>query len=220
MLKAVLFDLDGTLIPMNEKQFTEYYFGLLLKRFVPLGYDKDDLVKTVWNGTGAMLKNDGKETNETVFWRVFTDRYGRDKSADKAVFDDFYVTDFKKAKVMCGENPDARMIIDYVKSKGLKVILASNPVFPICGLLTRAGFTGLNKDDFDYVTGYENSHYAKPNPKYLEEILKVNGLEKDEVLYFGNSETDDIAPAKAVGVNYFHVTDKCLKLSDVTSIIK
>lgn len=67
MLKAVLFDLDGTLIPMNEKQFTEYYFGLLLKRFVPLGYDKDDLVKTVWNGTGAMLKNDGKETNETVF---------------------------------------------------------------------------------------------------------------------------------------------------------
>ena len=220
MLKAVLFDLDGTLIPMNEKQFTEYYFGLLLKRFVPLGYDKDDLVKTVWNGTGAMLKNDGKETNETVFCRVFTDRYGRTKSADKAVFDDCYVTDFKKAKVMCGENPDARKIIDYVKSIGLKVILASNPVFPICGLLTRAGFTGLNKDDFDYVTGYENSHYAKPNPKYLEEILKVNGLEKDEVLYFGNSETDDIAPAKAVGVNYFHVTDKCLKLSDVTSIIE
>lgn len=220
MLKAVLFDLDGTLIPMDEKRFTEYYFGLLLKRFVPLGYDKDDLVKTVWNGTGAMLKNDGKATNETVFWRVFTDRYGKDKSADKAVFDDFYVTDFKKAKVACGENPDARKIIDYVKSKCLKVILASNPVFPICGLLTRAGFTGLNKDDFDYVTGYENSHYAKPNPKYLEEILEVNGLEKDEVLYFGNSETDDIAPAKAVGINYFHVTDKCLKLFDVTSIIK
>lgn len=220
MLKAILFDLDGTLIPMNEKEFTEYYFGLLLKRFIPLGYDKDELVKTVWKGTGAMIANDGKDTNETVFWRVFTDKFGKDKLSDKAVFDDFYVTDFKKAKVACGENEDARKIIDYVKSKGLKVILASNPVFPVCGLLTRAGFTGLIKEDFDYVTGYENSHYAKPNPKYLEEILKVNGLEKDEVLYFGNSETDDIAPAKAVGINYFHVTDKCLKLSDVTSVIK
>lgn len=29
MLKAVLFDLDGTLLPMDEKEFTEYYFGLL-----------------------------------------------------------------------------------------------------------------------------------------------------------------------------------------------
>ena len=86
--------------------------------------------------------------------------------------------------------------------------------------MTRAGFVGLGEIDFDYVTGYENSHYAKPNPKYIEETLKVNGFEKDEVLYFGNSETDDIAPAKAVGVNYFHVTDKCLKLSDVTSIIE
>lgn len=64
MLKAVLFDLDGTLLPMDEQEFTKGYFGLLCRHLAPLGYDKDLLIKTVWDGTKLMLKNDGSKTNE------------------------------------------------------------------------------------------------------------------------------------------------------------
>ena len=44
-LKAVLFDLDGTLLPMDLGKFLEAYFALLSKRLVPHGYDPIKLVK-------------------------------------------------------------------------------------------------------------------------------------------------------------------------------
>lgn len=38
MIKAILFDLDGTVLPMNEEEFTKGYFGLLCKKLVSYGY--------------------------------------------------------------------------------------------------------------------------------------------------------------------------------------
>jgi FMN phosphatase YigB (HAD superfamily) len=37
-LKAVLFDLDGTLLPMDMDKFIKTYFGGLAKRMAPFGY--------------------------------------------------------------------------------------------------------------------------------------------------------------------------------------
>lgn len=226
MIKAVLFDLDGTLLPMNEDEFTERYFGLLCKKLMPLGYDKDELVKTIWAGTKAMIKNDGTKTNEEVFWNVFVGVYGEGKIKDKALFDEFYLNEFKQSKMFCGENPLARETIDFVKSKGLKLILASNPVFPRNGMITRLGFVGLDADDFDYITGYENSHYTKPNPKYFEEILKNYNLKANEVVMFGNSENEDYLPASAVGIKAYLVGDVSdyknnkLKFEDIKEVLK
>ena len=59
MIKAVFFDLDGTLLPMNEDEFVKYYFGFLCQKVAHLGYDKEELVKVIWAGTKAMIKNDG-----------------------------------------------------------------------------------------------------------------------------------------------------------------
>ena len=68
MLKAILFDLDGTLLPMDENTFVQTYFSLLCKKFVPLGYPKEEFVNAIWAGTKAMIKNNGGKTNEQVFW--------------------------------------------------------------------------------------------------------------------------------------------------------
>ena len=38
-ITTVLFDLDGTLLPMELEQFTNTYFGLLAKKAAPFGYD-------------------------------------------------------------------------------------------------------------------------------------------------------------------------------------
>ena len=71
MLKAVLFDLDGTLLPMEQEVFVKYYFGGLCKKLVPLGFDANELVKNIWAGTKAMITNNGSQTNEEVFWNYF-----------------------------------------------------------------------------------------------------------------------------------------------------
>ena len=82
MLKAVFFDLDGTLLPLNEEEFTKIYFGLLSKRMIPLGYEPEELISVIWAGTKAMYKNDGIKTNEEVFWDVFKSHYGIEKMKD------------------------------------------------------------------------------------------------------------------------------------------
>ena len=58
---AILFDLDGTLLPMDNDLFIKTYLGLLVKKMAPSGYDKDLLVASLWKGTGARIKNDGSK---------------------------------------------------------------------------------------------------------------------------------------------------------------
>ena len=67
MIKTVLFDLDGTLLPMDQDTFTNAYFKELAKKMAPFGYNPDELVKGVWKVTGAMVRNDGTKTNEEAF---------------------------------------------------------------------------------------------------------------------------------------------------------
>ena len=66
---TVLFDLDGTLLPFRQEDFVHDYFGRLVQKAMPLGFDKDTLVKAVWAGTGAMVENDGSKSNCQAFWR-------------------------------------------------------------------------------------------------------------------------------------------------------
>ena len=63
-IKAVLFDLDGTLLPMDQDEFIKTYMSRLAKYMAPYVYDPDLLLKGLWMGTGAMVKNDGRKTNE------------------------------------------------------------------------------------------------------------------------------------------------------------
>ena len=71
MIKHVLFDLDGTLLPMDQNQFVKYYMPLLAKRFVKYGMEPKALIGTIWKGVEAMVLNDGSMTNEDAFWKCF-----------------------------------------------------------------------------------------------------------------------------------------------------
>ena len=75
-ITTVLFDLDGTLLPMDQDVFAKYYFGLLAARLAPYGYQPEALIAAIWAGTAAMVKNDGTITNEQAFWNDFASRYG------------------------------------------------------------------------------------------------------------------------------------------------
>ena len=67
-LTTVLFDLDGTLLPMDNDEFTKGYFKLLAQKMGPYGYEAGQLVDSIWAGTAAMVRNDGTQSNEAAFW--------------------------------------------------------------------------------------------------------------------------------------------------------
>lgn len=97
-LTTVLFDLDGTLLPMDQDKFTKGYFTLLTQKMSAYGYDAKELIDTVWKGTAAMIKNDGSITNEAAFWKVFVMQYGEKAITDQEHFNSFYREEFQAAK--------------------------------------------------------------------------------------------------------------------------
>lgn len=207
-LKMVLFDLDGTLLPMNQDEFVKSYFGLLAKKMINYGYNPDKLIDGVWKGTGAMVKNDGSRTNETAFWDTFSKLVKEDALKDLPVFEEFYRVDFQNAKSVCGVNPEAVRAVRAIKDMGLRTVLATNPIFPSIATESRIKWAGLNPDDFEKYTSYENSHFSKPNPKYFAEVIKDLGVEPCECLMVGNDLGED-TPAESLGMKVFIITD-CL----------
>ncbi len=232
MLKAIFFDLDGTLLPMNEDEFTRLYFDLISEKVKLLGYEKEKLIACIWQGTKLMYKNDSDKTNEEVFWKYFTEVYGIDKLKDKVIFDDFYLNEFKQTEKICGKNPFAQSIIKYAKKIVEKVILTTNPIFPLNGIKTRMEMVGLKSDDFDYITSYENSYHCKPSPKYFQDVLTKFDLKSDEVILFGNNDIEDYLCAKEIGIKCYLVGENLIlhkelglmppiiKLTEVNDIIK
>lgn len=202
MVKAIFFDLDGTLLPMDEKEFTKGYFGLLYKTVKDKGYeDLDKMVSTIWGGTKCMMLNDGSKTNEKAFWDYFVSVYGEDRLKDKPLFDAFYENGFHASKAFCKENPLAKDIVSFARKHFDKVILSTNPIFPYVGTKTRLSFIGLTPEDFDFVTTYENSSYSKPNPEYFRFLLEKFHLKPEEVHLFGNNTHEDGDCAKACGID-------------------
>lgn len=208
MIKAVLFDLDGTLLPMDQDVFTKAYFKALAKKLLPLGYEPQKLVRSMWNGMKAMSMNDGNQTNEAVFWKSFKEDYGDDVIKDKDTFDDFYRSEFQNVQSVCGVNADVKDAVRKIKSMGLRTITATLPVFPLYAIESRIRWAGLVPEDFEYITSYENSYHTKPNIAYYQDIAKIINCRPEECLMVGNNVDEDMI-AENIGMNVFLVPD-CL----------
>lgn len=153
--KTVLFDLDGTLLPMDQDAFTKGYFALLVQKLAPHGYDPAALVDNIWAGTAVMVANDGTRTNEEAFWSKLVHIYGEKVRQDIPLFDAFYREEFQQAKAFCGQNPKAREVVAACKKAGYPVVLATNPIFPAVATESRIRWAGLEPEDFTwYTTSY------------------------------------------------------------------
>ncbi|MDO4323880.1 MAG: HAD family hydrolase [Lachnospiraceae bacterium] len=208
MITTILFDLDGTLLPMDQDIFVQSYFRELTKKLIPLGYEPDKLIKTIWAGTAAMVQNNGACPNEDAFWNLFRQVYGEAALKDKPVFEEFYSVEFQKAADSCGFNSNSKKTVEELKKAGYRVVLATNPIFPAVATESRIRWAGLEPSDFELYTTYENSRYCKPNPAYYTEILQKIGCRPEECLMVGNDVTEDMV-AQSLEMSVFLLTD-CL----------
>lgn len=212
-ITTILFDLDGTLLPMDQDVFVEEYLKLLAKKFAGHGYDPEALPGNIWAGVKAMTTNTGEYNNEEAFWRTFDAIYGEGVRKDIPLFEEYYKNEFQQVQNVCGFNPQAAELIHYVKEKGLRTILATNPLFPIVATASRIRWAGLEKEDFELVTTYENSKHCKPNPDYYRDILNQIGAEPEECLMVGNDVSEDMV-AGLLGMKVFLLTDCLINKED------
>ena len=217
-VKMVLFDLDGTLLPMDQDVFVRAYFGLLAKKLAPHGYDADKLINAIWGGTAAMVKNNGDATNETVFWNFFAEIFGETCRDDEPVFDAYYRNEFQAVQASCGFDKRASEAVKLLKDKGIRVALATNPIFPAVATESRIRWAGLDRNDFELVTTYENARHCKPNPDYYRDVLQEMHLAPEDCVMVGNDVGEDMIAA-TLGMQTFLLTDCIInkKNADITA---
>lgn len=208
MYKDIFFDLDGTLLGMDEEKFLHLYFKYLLG----FAY-KNNLVNLsvdlIEEGTAAMVLNDGSKTNEEMFWEILNNKVGYNKENHAPLFDKFYLNDFEFVKESCYLKKEAKEIIDTLISKGYNLYLTTNPIFPKIATFQRIKWAGLNKNDFRIVTTYENCHYSKPNLKYYQEVIDKFKLNNNEILMIGNDVLEDGIIQK-LNIDCYLVTDSLI----------
>ncbi len=197
MIKAVLFDLDGTLVnslkdlavstnfalkkfgfPVHETEKYKYFVGdgmlKLIERVLPENNREEDTVKKVFE----------------VFWNHYAEHYLDNTLAYDGIHN----------------------LIDDFKNKGLKVAVISNKADQMAKIVTDKIFG----DIFDFVTGKREGYPTKPDPTLTLEVIKELGVEPNECVFVGDSGMD-MATAKnsgcvAFGVLWgFRTADELLK---------
>lgn len=208
-ITTVLFDLDGTLIRMDQDEFIRLYFVAILDKLCRLGHDKALMKEALEGAVVASIRNDGAMTNEARFWQAFDDISGGLAESVRPEIDSFYKVEFSSViEVTCEAYQRVHEVLDLVRKKGLRPILATNPLFPMIATHARIRLGGMSPDDFEYITAYENSSFCKPNPAYFTELLSKLGISAEECVMIGNDTRDDFS-AHALGIPVFVLTE-CL----------
>lgn len=210
MITTILFDLDGTLLPVDMNIFIpEYLKGLSLK-FKDY-FEPKELSKLVLECTKKMiLSTDKDKTNSEVFFENFYTKTTNTEELLTPIFEDFYENDFLKLKGLTNANKSIQESVRVLKDKGYELVVATNPVFPRKAITNRIEWAGFNEEDFSFITSFENMHFCKPNKEYYKEILDYIGKNPKECIMVGNDVEEDMV-AKEIGVQTFLIEDNIIK---------
>lgn len=208
MIKAVLLDLDNTLLGNADYVFVPAYLQCIdLYVQTTLGYNNISkaLVKTVQ----AIPNRNRPPYLPNIDFILASLAHDTGLSLDtlSQTFASFYGEAYSQLR-QCTEPIDvAPHIIQHLRELDLSVVIATNPLYPETAVYQRMAWAGLpdEPDTYALVTSANNMHFAKPNPAYFAEILARVGIEPDEAVMVGDNPLNDIAPAAAIGIHTFQV---------------
>ncbi len=207
-IDTVLFDLDGSLLPMDQDAFVRLYMGALGRTFAEEGFEPKKLASSVWKGVQAMVENDGSMSNRDRFWKEFSGAMEQEMADREPHFVKFYENQFGESKASTAVQPLAAEVVRLFKDKGYTVVLATNPLFPTVATYRRMRWAGLSPEDFHLVTTYEEERYCKPNLKYYMSILERLKKKPEQCMMVGNDVDEDMC-AVSTGMSGYLLID-CL----------
>lgn len=205
-IKAVLLDLDDTLLINDMETFSPHYYRALMNKMrsvCPPGA----FVEALNNGVRAMVHNDGRQgTNAEVFGREFYRRLGRDPQEIEPILLEFYANEFEELAQHTEPDPVARRLVQLLQERGYQIAIATQPLFPRIAIEARLRWAGVGVDEFRYdmITSYENMRACKPHTAYFEAVLQQLGRRAPEALMVGDSLEADM-PARRMGLYTFWV---------------
>jgi len=190
--RAVLFDLDGTLLDANMDIFLPHYFQALAA-WVAHIMPPERFTPHLMRASRAMVENDGRDTNEAVFAQRFYPLAGHTRAEMEPVFQDFYANEFPKLRHHTRRKPAARVVVQTAFDRGCDVVVATNPLFPAAAVQQRLEWAGVADFPYRLVTTYENCRASKPNLLYYQHICETLGRAPQDCLVVGDEDMDMVA---------------------------
>ena len=215
--KAVFFDLDGTLTPLDQDEFLRRYFVSLEAFAVRYSLDGSRFSTSLNKGVKAMITGPTDVTNDKKFWDCFMQDYGDVEKSREEIEDllqRFYEVDFGTLGRGVVPNPDAAYVVKTLQDKGYKLFLTTMPLFPLIAVEWRMKWGGIDPALFSRITTYDNSYTAKPNLEYYRQNIELAGCAPEEILMVGNNAREDMA-ATQLGCDGYLVTDGLLNPENV-----
>lgn len=209
MFKAVLFDLDATLLNIDMDYFLKKYFQKMMVMVAEWGLKSPDkFVQKVLKSTDVMIADlNPNTTNEEAFMTdFFTDGRYSDHQSVQAFLNHFYEAGFPELAQYCQPFQGIPEMMARLMDKGFKVVIATNAVFPMTALEQRMSWAGIGSLNYDLITSFEIMHFCKPHPQYYREITEMIKVDPADCLMVGNDMGEDL-PAAGIGMKTFLVED-------------
>lgn len=204
-VQAVLFDLDGTLLPVDTDAFNEVYIpDVAAYMQAELGIPNAPALIAQGLRETAALHPD--RTNQQAFFEPFRAVVGLSVEGFEAALAPYYQTRYTRFKAMCGLEPRAAEALRLCKSKGFQTAVATNPFFPRFVLQMRAEWAGVGPDLYDLITDYAHHNFVKPHTEYYREVAEQLGVPAAACVMVGNDAREDLIAART-GMRTFYLTD-------------
>ncbi|HEX7594239.1 MAG TPA: HAD family hydrolase [Anaerolineae bacterium] len=215
MPKAILFDMDGTLIDDSMDTFLPPYFAAITKKLAHL-VPPERFIAQLQASTRAMVaSSDPTRTMAETFAADFFPKIGLPRETLMPLFDDFYAREYPQLRAFVQPLPAARDLVARVIQRGHPVVLATMPVFPGTAIRQRMEWGRIADFPYALITDYETMHASKPHSAYYSEIATMIGCAPEDCVMVGNEIKNDILPARKAGMKTFWVTNAGGILTDV-----
>lgn len=214
--RFVLFDLDGTLLPLERPRFEAALFQNLDAMFARKFPDQPDAAAAMKRASLACFHSgDTGETNEARMCRLLREEAGEPLAgAILEALEGHYRSDYNSIREIIRDPSVAREALELVNAYGGVPVVATNPVAPKSCIYARMDWAGIRPEQFRLVTTYELCHYVKPDPRYYQEVLRLLGAEPSECIMIGNDTDEDMEGAIGAGIEAYLMTDYVMDRRD------
>ena len=210
MIKAVLLDLDNTLLRNPDRQWVAN-FRQAWDRHFAARYGIEEASEALRHAIGQLNREPATyRANADTILDALALEMPLGNAELRAAVASFYAEDYCRLKATTAPIDLAAELVQSLLEQNLLVAIATNPLFPEAATRERIGWAGLSTfvSDFAFITHSENMRFAKPSPAYYAETVARVGVEPDETLLVGDSALNDIAPASAIGIHTWQVNDR------------
>ncbi len=206
---TLLLDLDNTLLDSSMDTFIPAYFQAL-SGFLKEQVESETMLSALMSGTRKMMaSNDPSRTLQQVFDAEFFPKVGFAREELQPYFDRFYKDVFPTLSYLTNPRPEAVEMVRWALAQGMRLAVATNPLFPLAAIHHRMRWAGLAPEDWPFVvaSAYETFHFAKPNPAYFAEVLGRMGWPDGPVLMVGDDTKNDLPGSTALGLAAYWIDD-------------